>query len=98
MDRASLIAALRLRYDAHSAATIFTLALGRAGLADQPTYSAARSGDAWFATIPIAPDAGIAFKFLRSRSDGTVIWEGGANRTLATASIETTWQADEPPL
>ena len=38
LTRHDLIAALRLRYDHHSAQTMFDAARDRAGLADQPTY------------------------------------------------------------
>ena len=45
-----LIAALRLRYDHHSAQTLFEAARDRAGLADQPAYDA-REIAAWRAAL-----------------------------------------------
>jgi len=54
-----------------------------------------RSGDAWLATIPVAPDASIAFKFFRHAADGTVVWEGGDDRKLVGPRIEATWQATD---
>jgi hypothetical protein len=53
----------------------------------------AKSGDEWTATIKVAPDAEIAFKFLRRTADGKTIWEDGENRTApAKARVEATWR------
>lgn len=54
----------------------------------------AKTGDAWLATLTLAPDAQIAFKFLRRTKDGSVIWEPGDDRRLvAKQRLEVTWRA-----
>ena len=53
----------------------------------------ARKGDQWLATLELAPDVELAFKFLRRDADGNVIWEAGDNRTiLAAGRLETSWR------
>ena len=55
----------------------------------------AKKGDRWLATIKLAPDTDIAFKFLRRAADGTVVWENGGNRHLVPEpQIEATWRDD----
>jgi starch binding protein with CBM20 domain len=55
-----------------------------------------RAGDAWEATIPLAPDPSVVFKFVRSAADGALTWEGGKDRKLSAPAIEATWQPEEP--
>ena len=53
----------------------------------------ARKGDEWLATVKLAPDAEIAFKFLRRAADGSVVWETGDNRSLVAKSrLDATWR------
>jgi len=52
-----------------------------------------REGDQWLATIGVSPDAEVAFKFLRRRADGAVVWEGGENRNLiGKPRIDAVWR------
>jgi hypothetical protein len=52
-----------------------------------------RKADRWVATLELAPDTDIAFKFVRLAKDGTVVWEDGDDRQLvAKPMIEATWR------
>ncbi|MBL8626542.1 MAG: hypothetical protein JNK64_34820 [Myxococcales bacterium] len=52
------------------------------------------AGDAWTATIAVAPEAELTFKFLHRGPDGDVVWEAGDNRVApATGRIDATWRA-----
>jgi hypothetical protein len=52
-----------------------------------------RTGDEWLATIKVAPDTKVPFKFLRRTADGDVIWESGADRSLvAKPRLDATWR------
>jgi hypothetical protein len=52
-----------------------------------------RKGDRWVATLALAPDVDVAFKFLRRGGDGTVVWESGDDRQLvAKPMIEAMWR------
>jgi hypothetical protein len=52
-----------------------------------------RKGDHWVATLPLAPDTDVAFKFVRLAKDGTAVWEDGDDRQLvAKPMIEATWR------
>jgi Starch binding domain len=52
-----------------------------------------RKGDRWVATLALAPDVDVAFKFLRRAGDGTVVWESGDDRQLvAKPMIEAMWR------
>lgn len=50
-----------------------------------------RDGDGWQAEIPAGKD--IAFKFMRKRADGTLLWEPGDDRKLVGDRVEATWRA-----
>lgn len=53
----------------------------------------ARRGDAWLASIDVAPGTELAFKFLQRRASGEVVWEDGENRTaVAAPRIDATWR------
>ncbi|MDB4960497.1 MAG: aml 2 [Myxococcales bacterium] len=52
-----------------------------------------RTGDEWLATIKVAPETKVPFKFLRRTADGNLIWESGADRSLvAKPRLEQTWR------
>jgi hypothetical protein len=54
----------------------------------------ARKGDEWLATVKVAPDVEISFKFLRRTKSGEVIWESGDDRRLVAAPrLDATWRA-----
>jgi hypothetical protein len=54
----------------------------------------ARSGEAWQVTLALAPDADVAFKFVRRTADGKLIWEPGDDRHLvAKPRIEVRWRS-----
>ena len=53
----------------------------------------ARKGDEWLATLPVPPDAELAFKFVRRTPDGDLVWEKGDDRMLvAKPRIEASWR------
>lgn len=53
-----------------------------------------REGDGWLAKLELAPDAEIAFKFLRRAPDGEVTWEPGGNRVVrANERVDATWRS-----
>jgi hypothetical protein len=49
-----------------------------------------RDGDGWQVKVPAG--ANIAFKFMRKRADGTLLWEPGDDRTLVGKHVEATWR------
>jgi alpha-amylase len=52
-----------------------------------------RNGERWLATLHLASDGDVAFKFLRRAADGTVVWENGGDRNLVPAPrLEATWR------
>ncbi|GAA4877338.1 carbohydrate-binding module family 20 domain-containing protein [Kitasatospora terrestris] len=56
----------------------------------------------WTGTAPLPPDTAVQYKYLKKNPDGTVIWEGGDNRTGVTPptgapTFTDTWQETAPP-
>ena len=49
-----------------------------------------RNGEGWQVEVPAGRD--IAFKFMRKRADGTLLWEPGDDRKLVGNRIDATWR------
>ncbi|MFD8598192.1 CBM20 domain-containing protein [Kitasatospora sp. NPDC059646] len=51
----------------------------------------------WTGSIPLPPNTAVQYKYLKKNPDGTLAWEGGANRAVVTPTgglltISDTWQ------
>ncbi|MDX2092859.1 MAG: carbohydrate-binding module family 20 domain-containing protein [Kofleriaceae bacterium] len=81
--RAHLIAALRLRYDHHSAQAVFEAALARCGLADQPAYSLAELASFRMALAKIGDRLDRVNAHIDEYLGGSVAPEASAPQTTA---------------
>jgi alpha-amylase len=48
----------------------------------------------WSATLNLPPGTAVQYKYIKKDGAGTVIWEGGANRTFTTPAGGTLTRSD----
>jgi hypothetical protein len=58
----------------------------------EKAHAMEQKGDAWHATVKLAADADLAFKFFRRTAEGAVVWEDGDNRSLTAGKLDATWR------